>query len=91
MFYDLINYFDVYGNPKDGFGANNQCIEREAVEIPEDWTPKQIVTWLFDNDFLNTKDMRKFHVEEYGENIEVQKKNGFPLYAFVPNFYYTPN
>jgi len=90
MFYSLINYFDVWGNPADGFEINNQRIEREAVEIPEDWTAKKIVTWLFENGFLTTADMRKLRVEEYGEVIEIQKKNRFPLFAFTPNYHYTP-
>lgn len=41
----LVNYFDVWGNKKDGWEINNLCTEGQ-VELPEDFNEKDIVKAL---------------------------------------------
>lgn len=74
--YSLINYFDVWGNEKDGWEINNQCIEFDDLIITDDATDKDIITYLKEIGFLNTNDMRKIVVENQGCYIEIYAKKG---------------
>lgn len=47
----LVNYFDVWGNKKDGWEINNLCTEG-IVELPENFERKDIVKALKDFGFL---------------------------------------
>ena len=85
MFYTLINYFDVYGNPKDGFTVNDQCTEINDLYLADDTTPKEICTYLKNAGYLRTDDMRKLSVVDDGTVIEIQLKNGHPLFGLYPN------
>ena len=85
MFYSLINYFDVWGNPKDGFTVNNQCTEINDLYLDDDTTPKEICTYLKQCGYLRTDDMRKLSVIDDGTVIEIQLNNGFPLFGLYPN------
>ena len=85
MFYSLINYFDVYGNPKDGFTVNNQCTEINDLYIDDTATGKEICTYLKNAGYLQTDDMRMLSVIDDGTVIEIQLKNGFPLFGLYPN------
>ena len=80
--YELINYFDVWGNAKDGWEINNQCIEECDIQIAVNATPKEICTYLMKQGFLNTDDMRKVAVEEdWTGNIEIFARKGMkPVY-----------
>jgi hypothetical protein len=44
--YQLINYFDVWGNEKDGFEVNNLCVEEKDLMIEENSTDKEIFQFL---------------------------------------------
>jgi len=85
--YNLINYFDVYKDSEGFWCVNDQYVERYDVTIADAATNKDIVNYLMQEGFLNTNDMRKLTVQEYGENIEIyQKKDMIPLFGFVPTF-----
>ena len=78
--YQLINYFDVWGNAKDGWEVNNQCVEEENIWIDDDCTKKEICDYLKRIGYLTTSDMRKLFVEDLGEMIEIyEKKTMCPL------------
>jgi len=47
----LINYFDVWGNEKDGWEVNNQCIEWDDVWT-SDLSNKTLLNILKNTDFL---------------------------------------
>lgn len=80
--YQLINYFDVWGNAKDGYEINNMCVEEENIWVDDDSTPKEIVSYLKNIGYLSTNDMRKLVVEDLGEFIEIYKRKGmYPLYS----------
>lgn len=53
--YQLINYFDVWGNDDDGFEVNNQCRENIFIEIDENTTKENIIEQLIENGFLKNK------------------------------------
>ena len=40
--YSLINYFDVWGNAKDGWEVNNLCTEKTGITITDDATDKDM-------------------------------------------------
>lgn len=78
----LINYFDVWGNEKDGWEVNNQCVEAEDVFISDESTDKDICEYLKNAGYLITSDMRQLEVVDYGDLIEINTKKGHkPLFA----------
>lgn len=85
--YTLINYFDVWGNEKDGYEVNNQCVECDDLVITDDATPKDICNYLKDRGYLTTSDMRRLTVEDYGDTIEILKRKGYkPLFGIRVNY-----
>lgn len=85
MFYTLINYFDVWGNSRDGFTVNNQCVECNDLYIDDAATNKDICAYLKNAGFLASDDMRRLAVTDTGSMIEITLKNGMPLFGLVPN------
>lgn len=78
--YALINYFDVWGNEKDGWDINDCCVEFDDLQIADDATPKDICEYLRKIGFLTSSDMRRLTVEDMGEMIEIyEKKTMKPL------------
>lgn len=77
----LINYTDVWGNKKDGYEINNQCIEFDDLHILDtEMTHKKILTYLKNTGFLTTDDMRRFTIIDRGDLIEIYvKKDSYPL------------
>lgn len=78
--YRLVNYFDVWGNEKDGYEVNNLCTEADDLWIDDDSTLKEIAKFLVQIGFLVTSDMRKLYLEDDGTYIEIyQRKGMYPL------------
>ena len=76
----LINYFDVWGNEKDGYEVNNQCVEFDDLYIADDATDKDILNYLKDTGFLKTSDKRKVRICDCGDLIEIEAvKGNYPL------------
>ena len=44
--FTLVNYFDVWGNPEDGWEVNNLCKERENLRISNTATQSDILALL---------------------------------------------
>jgi len=85
--YTLINYFDVWGNEKDGWEVNNQCVEFSDLKISDDATPKEICEYLKSINMLATSDMRKLEVTDWGDLIEInERKTGKPLFGLMMNY-----
>ena len=75
--YALINYFDVWGNEKDGWEINDKCTEFEDLQITDDATDKDILEYLVQIGFLSTSDRRRLVVEDLGgQNIEIYQRKG---------------
>lgn len=83
--WSLINYFDVWGNAKDGYEVNNQCIEFADLVIADDATDKDILNYLKEIGFLTTSDMRKLMIENLGDYIEISKKDRYPICGLIIN------
>lgn len=86
--YSLRNYFDVWGNEKDGWEVNNSCIEFDDLHISDDATEKEILKYLKDINFLATDDRRvvRCDMNTYGEAIEIYEVKGHkPLAALIIN------
>lgn len=81
--YELINYFDVWGNAKDGWEVNNQCVEFDDLYLTDDITDKEILDYLKETGYLSTSDMRRIVVENWGDGfIEIYQRKGMvPLYS----------
>ena len=79
--YNLINYFDVWGNEDEGYEVNNLCIEERGIVITDDATDKDILEFLVTVGFLNTSDESKVYLQNYGDGmIEIyQKERNYPL------------
>ena len=65
--YSLVNYFDVWGNAKDGW----------EVTITDDATDKEILDYLVQIGFLATSDMRKVKIDTTdGDMMEIYAVKG---------------
>ena len=78
----LINYFDVWGNAKDGWEINNQCMEFDDLWMSDDYAAKEILSYLKQIKFLASDDMRRLAVEDSGDLIVIFERRGMkPLCA----------
>ena len=78
--YRLVNYFDVWGNKKDGYEVNNSCIEFDDLIILDEATEKDILKYLVDIGFLTTSDRRKIRIIDSGDWLEIEAvKNNYPI------------
>ena len=85
--YTLINYFDVWGNKKEGYEINNQCKECDDLIIADDSSDKDILKYLKNDGYLKTDDLRRLYVDNYGDMIEIfERKTQKPLYALMLNY-----
>lgn len=85
--YNFINTFDVWGNAKDGWVINNQCVEFEDVFIAYDSSDKEILSYLKELGFLATDDMRRVCIDHCNptDTIEICARKGMmPLGYFSP-------
>jgi hypothetical protein len=79
--YEVINYFDVWGNKTDGWEVNNQCAE--GYILVTDYTDyEELVGHLKAMDLLHYE-VKPEELEWYNdyEIIELfDKRNGMPLF-----------
>lgn len=88
MTYTLRNYFDVWGNAKDGWEVNDSCIEFNDLHITEDATEKDILNYLKEIGFLTTSDRRRVRLDNsYMDMIEIYEVKGQkPIGALIMNY-----
>jgi len=80
--WQLIDYFDVWGNAKDGWDINNCRVVEENIWLDDSVTDKEILKYLEKIGYLNTSDMRKLVVEDLCDILEIcQRKGNKPLYS----------
>lgn len=79
--YRLIDYFDVWGNKKEGFEVNNLCEVETNIFISEDATKKDIANYLNNIGYLATNDLRKIYIDfSCDPYIEIYaRKDFFPI------------
>lgn len=82
---EVINYFDVWGNAKDGFEVNNMCSEGEW-DIEEPRTNKDVLQFLKRIGFLKNHvrmNMINF-IDAYCDHWEIEDKKGRPICSVRP-------
>lgn len=79
--YKLIDYFDVWGNPIDGWEVNDLTTVEEDIVIAEDATDEEIIDLLIRIGYLTPEAKGNVHLESYdNEMIEiVQTKDDYPI------------
>ena len=79
--YKLIDYFDVWGNPIDGWEVNDLTTVEENIVIAEDSTDEEIIDFLVRIEYLKPEARENVHLESYdNEMIEiVQTKDDYPI------------
>lgn len=79
--YDLINYFDVWGNEEDGWEVNDASRDETDLYIDDDLTAEELVDYLIDQvGFLSPAARGKVEVWDAGDNIEFSDaETGEPL------------
>lgn len=79
--YDLINYFDVWGNAEDGWDVNDVSRDETDIWIDDDSTDEEIVDYLIDEvGFLSPDARGKVEVWNDGDMIEFSvAETGEPL------------
>ena len=79
--YKLIDYFDVWGNPIDGWEVNDLTTVEEDILIAEDSTNEEIIDFLIQIEYLKPEARENVHLESYdNEMIEiVQTKDDYPI------------
>ena len=79
--YELINYFDVWGNPEDGFDVNDLDRTGEIITITDDATDEDIIDGLINMGFLKSDAKGKIYVEDMGDGfIELSvEETGEPI------------
>lgn len=80
--WQLIDYFDVWGNAKDGWEVNNLCVVEENIWLDDSVTNKEILKYLEEIGYLSTSDMRKLVIEDWCDILEIcRRKDRMPLYS----------
>ena len=79
--YDLINYFDVWGNEEDGWDVNDVSRDETDIYIDDDASDEEIVDYLIDKvGFLSPSARGKVEVWNDGGMIEFSvAETGEPL------------
>lgn len=79
--YKLIDYFDVWGNPIDGWVVNDLITVEDDIVIAEDSSDEEIVDFLVRIEYLKPEAKGLVYLESYdNEMIEiVQTKYDYPI------------
>lgn len=80
--WQLIDYFDVWGNAEDGWEVQNQCITKNELLISESATDEEILRMLADIHYLKSSSVAK--LEDHIDSIEIIAiQNDMPLGKLV--------
>ena len=80
--YELVDYFDVWGNPEDGFEVNNLAVIEDDIVISDDSTDEEILDYLINTiGWLSPDAKTKVEVNDLGDGfIEFEvAETGEPL------------
>ena len=83
--YKIVDYFDVWGNPVDGWEVNNLTsyydTDETCLRISEDATDEEIIDFLIQINYLKPEAKELVYLESYdNEMIEiVQAKDDYPI------------
>ena len=83
----LVDYFDVWGNPEDGYEVNNLSKEFDDLVIADDATNEDLVDYLISIGYLTPDAKGKVEVEDMGDMIEFTvAETGEPLCRLEPTY-----
>ena len=83
----LVDYFDVWGNPEDGFEVNNLSKEFDDLVIADDATNEDLVDYLISIGYLTPDAKGKVEVEDMGDMIEFTvAETGEPICRLEPTY-----
>ncbi len=79
--WDLVDYFDVWGNEDDGWEVNDQCVIMDGITITDDAVNDDIVAYLVMCGYLKQgTDVEDLIIDWEDGFIELyQKEDGRPL------------
>ena len=79
--YKLIDYFDVCGNPIDGWEVNDLTTVEDDIVIAEDLADEEIIDFLIWIKYLKPEAKGNVHLESQdNEMIEiVARENNYPI------------
>jgi hypothetical protein len=85
--YKLVNYFDVWGNQKDGYEINNLCTEIEGIVLVDGCQDTDLLKYLKSIGFFKKHvRLNMLSIEDYscmGDYIEIsEKRTGKPICRF---------
>jgi hypothetical protein len=83
--YQIVNYFDVWGNSEDGYEVNNQCYE-DIIFLADKVDDRTIIKMLMDLGLLKSTAVIGENIlfTNTGDSFEIEEMDGFPLYGLVP-------
>lgn len=85
--YELINYFDVWGNKQDGYEVNNLCTEERDIYLGEDASDMDLLKFLKRIGFLKKHvRLNMLCIEDLGGQIEISDIHGMPICRFQEQF-----
>ena len=82
-YFDLVDYYDVWGNEEDGWEVNNLGVIEEGIWISDDTTEEELFNFLKDSVGYFNKDTKFSDVEIIWDSPEFieffDASNGYPL------------
>ena len=82
-YFDLVDYYDVWGNEEDGWEVNNLGVIEEGIWISDDTTEEELFNYLRDTIGYFNKDVKFSDVEIIWDSPEFieffDASNGYPL------------
>ena len=86
--WSLVNYFDVWGNAKEGYEVNNLYREFDDLHISDDITDGELIKYLKDIGFFGkSAGLNTIIVENIGDMIEFSRKRDYkPLCRLELNY-----
>lgn len=84
--YSLYDYFDVWGNPEDGYEVNNLCLLCDDLYIADDSTESEIIDYLISEGFLLDTANGLVCIDCFGDGCEIyEEETGMPLFGLRKN------
>ena len=76
--YELIDYFDVWGNAEDGWEVNNQSVEFDDLMIANDCSDEEIIDFLIEIGYLSPAAKNQVMIEFYDSDwMEIVREEDY--------------
>ena len=83
MKFELIDYFDIWGNSEDGWDVNDSCILYRDIFLPEDFSDNEIIDTLINIGYFKINaSVSNFEIVDLCGMIEINNaSDGSPICA----------